>query len=389
MAIVRSDRRCENVVGFTGGGSTNTGFVFVTLKPLARAPGLGDQVIARLRRKLGRVAGATLFLQAVAGPPRRRPAEQRRSTSTRCRPTALRRALRLDAQAARAALEERSRAADVNSDQQNKGLETDLVIDRATAARLGVTPDQIDNTLYDAFGQRQVSTIYNAAEPVPRGHGGRAAVLAEPETLKDIYVSTSGAPAARHRSRTGFVAGTVGQLHRRASRPHRSPPTRRATPPLNAHRHHRPRPAPRPARAVSTRQETMVPLSAFTHYGPATRRSPSTTRACSSPRRSPSISPRANRSSDASAAIRQAMRKIGMPATIHGSFAGTAQAFQQSLANEPLLILAALVAVYIVLGILYESYIHPITILSTCPRPASARVLALMLFTHASSASSR
>ena len=208
--------------------------------------------------------------------------------------------------------------ADVNSDQQDRGLQSSVVFDRTTASRLGITPQLIDDTLYDAFGQRQVSIMYTplnqyhvVMEVAPR-------YWQQPDTLKDIYV----------RSPTG----------------------------------------------------AQVPLSAFARYEQT-----STALSVSHQGQFPAITISFNLSpgvalGDAVRAIERATRAIGLPAGFHGSMQGTAQAFQASLANQPLLILAALVTVYIVLGILYESYIHPITILSTLPSAGVGAILALMLF---------
>ena len=176
---MQKDPAVDSVVGFTGGGQTNSGFVFVSLKPLAERKVIGRPGHRPAAPQAGAGAGRDAVPAGGAGHPRRRPAEQRavpvhaagrrpRTSSTTGRPKIT------------AALQTMPQLTDVNSDQQNKGLETDLVIDRDTAARLGITASQIDNTLYDAFGQRQVSTIYNALQPVSRGHGGGAAILAEP-----------------------------------------------------------------------------------------------------------------------------------------------------------------------------------------------------------------
>jgi multidrug efflux pump subunit AcrB len=208
---------------------------------------------------------------------------------------------------------------DVNSDQQDRGLQAELVIDRSTASRLGITPQAIDNTLYDAFGQRQVSTMYT---PLNQYHVVLEAdprFWQNPDGLKSIFVrANSGA---------------------------------------------------------------MVPLSAFTRYAPSTAplavnhqiQFPSVTISFNLP---PGVA-----LGNAVDAVKRAESEIRLPGTIRGSFQGTAQAFQASLANEPILILAALVTVYIVLGILYESYIHPVTILSTLPSAGVGALLALLL-TH-------
>jgi multidrug efflux pump len=207
---------------------------------------------------------------------------------------------------------------DVSSDQQNKGLQTSVVIDRNTASRLGITPQLIDDTLYDAFGQRQVSITYTLLNQYHVVMEVEPSFWQHPETLRDIYVNS-------------------------------------------------------PAGAA-------VPLSAFTRFERT-----STSLAVNHQGQFPSVTISFNLASgvslgDAVKAIEKEKQHIGFPTSILGSFRGTAQAFQASLADEPLLILAALVAVYIVLGVLYESYIHPITILSTLPSAGVGAVLALLLF---------
>jgi multidrug efflux pump subunit AcrB len=206
---------------------------------------------------------------------------------------------------------------DVSSDQQNSGLQASLVYDRATASRMGITPQMMDATLYDAFGQRQVSTMFTQLNQYHVVMEVEPQVWENPEGLKVIYI----------RPATGGV----------------------------------------------------VPLSAIAHYEPATA-----PLAVNHQGQFPSVTLSFNLApgvalSDAVQAINQTEQSIGMPSTIHGSFSGTAQAFQSSLASEPFLIVVALLAVYIVLGILYESYVHPVTILSTLPSAGVGAVLALLL----------
>src|SRR6266478_3831630 len=206
ISIVKNDPAVDTAVGFTGGGQTNSGFVFVSLKPLAERQISADQVIARLRRELAVVPGATLFLQAVQDirtGGRQGNAQYQYTLQGNTFTDLLEWAPRLAA-----ALQAEPKLTDVNTDQQNKGLETNVVIDRDTAARLGVTVSQIDNTLYDAFGQRQVSTIYVARnqyhvvmEVAPR-------YWQNPETLKQVFVSTSGGSVGGSQA-TNAVAGTV------------------------------------------------------------------------------------------------------------------------------------------------------------------------------------
>ncbi len=207
---------------------------------------------------------------------------------------------------------------DVSSDQQNSGLAANLVIDRDSAARLGITPELLDNTLYDAFGQRQVSTMYTQLNQYHVVMEAAPEFWQSPEGLKQIYVSSTNG----------------GQ----------------------------------------------VPLSAFTHYQPST-----TPLTVNHQGQFPAVTISFNLKEgvalgDAVNLINQAQSDIHMPSSIRGTFQGTAQAFQSSLSNEPILILAALLTVYIVLGILYESYIHPITILSTLPSAGVGALLFLLMF---------
>ncbi|HVC62985.1 MAG TPA: efflux RND transporter permease subunit [Acetobacteraceae bacterium] len=388
MTIVQHDPAVQNVVGFTGqgsggaGGQANTGRVFVALKPLSERAGI-EQVMSRLRHKLAAVPGAQLFLIPI----------QDISVGGRQSNAAYQYTLQADSASVLyewapkllAALQHDPVLRDVNSDQQQKGLETDLHIDRATASRLGISISQIDNTLYDAFGQRQVSTIYSAQnqyhvvmEVAPR-------YWQSPATLKDVYVSTAGG-AASGTETTNAVIGTVtagaaskasssGNATTAASIAGSSARNAATNALANTGKG-----SASSAAAVSTSKETMVPLAAFSSYGPGNAPLAVNHQGLFvATTISFNLAP-GKALGDAGTAIDAAVRRIGMPASIHGSFAGTAQTFQQSLNSEPMLIAAALVAVYIVLGVLYESYMHPITILSTLPSAGVGAVLALLVF---------
>jgi multidrug efflux pump len=379
VAIVQKDPAVESVVGFTGGSQTNSGFVFVALKPVSDRPDTADQVIARLRRNLSQVAGARLFLQAV----------QDIRVGGRQSNAAYQYTLEGDDLAAlyvwapkiTEALQQVPELTDVNSDQQQNGLEADISIDRATASRLGLTASQVDATLYDAFGQRQVSTIYNplnqyhvVMEVAPR-------FSQSPDALDIIYVSTSGGAVSGTHG-TNAVAGTTTG----AAKGNQGTATSASQIASDTARNQASNALANSGRgsastgaAVSTAAETMVPLSAFVTYVPgktplAVSHHGTFVAATVSFNLAPGKS-----LSDAVTAIDQTMNRIGVPSTIHGNFAGTARTFQASLANEPILILAAIAAVYIVLGVLYESYVHPITILSTLPSAGLGAVLALMI----------
>ncbi len=314
---VMRDPDIESANGFVGGGSANSGRMFISLKSRGnRKDGAtADQIIARLRGKLAHVPGATLVLQPV------------QDVRVGGRPSAAQYqyTLRGDdsnellAWAPRVlqTLRQLPQLTDVNSDQQNKGLQVSLAIDRATASRLGITPQMVDDTLYDAFGQRQVSTMYTPLNQYHVVMQVESKFWQNPEGLKSIYV----------RAKSG----------------------------------------------------DLVPLAAFTHYERST--APLTV---NHQGQFPSVTisfnlPAGVALGTAVDAIDRAEAEIRLPGSIRGSFQGTAQAFQASLANEPILIAAALLTVYIVLGVLYESVIHPLTILSTIPSAGVGALLALLL----------
>jgi multidrug efflux pump len=316
--IVGADPAVESVLGFTGGGfagTRNTGRVFSALKPLGDRKLNVDQVIARLRGKLSKVPGATLYLQAVQ--------DVRmggRSSNAQYQFTLQAEDLRELSSWAPHVLDQLRKLpelVDVSSDQLDKGLKASVVIDRSTASRLGITPQMIDDTLYDAFGQRQVSTMYTELNQYHVVMEVEPRYWQRPDTLRDIYV----------RSPTG----------------------------------------------------AQVPLSAFARFEPT-----SDTLQVNHQGQFPAVTLSFNLApgaalGDAVHAIESSLREMGVPTSVRGKFAGTAQAFQASLSSQPWLILAALVTVYIVLGILYESYVHPITILSTLPSAGVGAILALLI----------
>ncbi|WP_288584422.1 efflux RND transporter permease subunit [uncultured Methylobacterium sp.] len=377
-AIVQADPAVESVVGFTGGRGTNSANVFVGLKPLGQRDPISE-VMTRLRPKLAAIPGARLYLF-----PRQDFSVGGRQSFSQYQYT-----LQGDTSEELytwtpkllEALQKDPTFTDVTSDQQQGGLETRLVIDRPTAFRYGLTPDQIDNTLYDAFGQRQVSTIYNplnqyhvVMEIAPR-------YLDNPETLKLIYVSTSGA-RARGSATTNAVAGTVASA---ATAPTDAGSAAAAVATDSARNAATNsiaaagRSSASSSAAVSSAKETMVPLSAFAGFETgSTPVQVSHQGLFVATTLSFNLAP-GKSLSDATAAIDAHMRDLRLPATIHGEFAGAAKSFQSSSSRQPLLILAALLAVYAVLGILYESWVHPLTILSTLPSAGIGAILALIL----------
>jgi len=315
--VVRTDPAVQNVMAFTGGnGASNSGFIYLGLKPLEQRKVTANQVIDGLRPKLLAVPGANTFLQAgqdlrIGG----------RMSSAQFQYTIQSDNLQDLVQWGPLLLQQMRKMrmlTDVNTDQQNSGLQMYVVYDRATAARLGITPQQIDSTLYEAFGQSQVSTMYTGVNQYHVVLEVEPKFWQSPLGLNDVYIRTS--------------------------------------------------------------QGKVVPLSAVAHYEPTTA-----PLAVNHQGQYPSVTISFNLApgvslSDASRAVTDVEQKMGMPNTIRGMFSGTLQAFQSSLASEPFLVLTALMAVYIVLGILYESLIHPITILSTLPSAGVGAVLALFIF---------
>jgi multidrug efflux pump len=387
--LIKSDPAVETVTGFTGGRSSG-GQVFVSLKPLAqRGQVTDDQVIARLRGKLSSVSGASLFLQSVqdVGVGGRQGSAQFQYTLKADDLTLLKSwATKLGNQ-----LKKQKTLTDVNSDQEDHGLESYLTIDRDSAARLGLSTIDVDNNLYDAFGQRQVSTIYNALNQYHVIMEAAPAYNQEPSALDQLYISTNSAAktaAAATSSATGAAAtGTAAAttLNALAS----TSTTFAATPGgpsvAGGAAISVAGPTAPPSRgaangvAISATQERMVPLSAIAHYAPSSSPvSVNHTDGSASTTISFNLQPGAS-VGDAVKVIDQAQEDIHMPTTVQGAFQGTAKAFQQSFSSEPVLILAALLAVYIVLGVLYESYVHPLTVLSTLPSAFLGASLALVV----------
>jgi len=314
--IVMRDPAVKNTSANTGGGAENTGRMQIELKPIDEREATVDQVIARLRKKLAVIPGATLFLrgnQDISVGARISSSQYQYTLSSESLSELLEWAPRVEAR-----MKQLPQLRDIASDQQTRGLQATLVIDRDTASRLGISPSAIDNTLYDAFGQRQVSTIYTQ--------------LNQYHVVQEVD--------ANFRNSTEAIQGLY----------------------------------------VSSSNGAQVPLSAFTHY-----ETKNTSLAVNHQGQFPAVTISFNLGEgvalgDAVNEIESSVLRMGLPSDIHPTFQGNAQAFQSSLSNQPWLILAALVAVYIVLGMLYESYIHPITILSTLPSAGVGALLALLAF---------
>ncbi|HEX5286985.1 MAG TPA: efflux RND transporter permease subunit, partial [Polaromonas sp.] len=342
--IIQRDPAVDTVVGFTGGSRAGGGFMFINLKPVAQRTDAGQAVIARLRPQLAQVTGITLFLNPVQD----LRGGGRQSNSTYQYTLKSDNAADLALWATRLAEQMKHQDAliDVDTDQEESGVETMVTVDKESAARLGISSRDVDNALYDAFGQRQVATLYAELnqyhvimEVAPR-------FTRSPESLKDIYIP------ARNGSGTTLAMAAVNPALR----------------------------DPSTGQALSSVLTPMVPLSAIARFSEnATAASVSHEDGELSTTVSYNLA-EGRTLSDAEAAVRQAEAEISLPNNVRGSFAGTARSAQQSQNEQPLLILAALVVIYIVLGILYESLVHPLTVISTLPSAGVGAVLALMLF---------
>ena len=344
--IIHADPAVDTVVGFTGGGRAGGGFMFINLKPLAqRESGVGGQVvIARLRPQLAKVTGVSLFLNPVQD----LRGGGRASNSTYQYTLKSDNVADLRKWAARLAdqMKQQTALTDVDTDQQDNGVETMVNVDKDSAARLGITSRDVDNALYNGFGQRQVATVYSdnnqykvIMEVAPR-------FRQSPEALKDIYIPSRAAGVG-----VANAAALVNPALRDQS-----------------------------TGQALTQGSTMVPLSAIARFSESAKAS-----SVSHQDGELATTVSYNLAEGATlqqgqVAVRQAEAEIALPNNVRGSFEGTARAAQESEGQQPLLILAALVIIYIVLGVLYESLVHPITVLSTLPSAGVGAVLALMIF---------
>ena len=371
------DPAVRSVTAFAGGGrnSNNVGFMFVGLKPLDQRPGRvsADDVVNRLRQKLTSVPGATLFLQAfqdiqIGG---RNSAAQYQYTLSDENLSEL----NSWAPQFEARVRNLPELRDVSTDQQDQGLAANLVIDRDTASRLGITAAAIDNVLYDAFGQREVSTMYTALNQYYVVMEVDPKYQFSPDALNGIYIKANNVVGATTAMPGTVTAATpIAPNAAIASSAATVPAVLSPTAAIAAAS-----PAPVAALPTSSTGGAMVPLSAIAHF-----ERQRTSLAVNHQGQYPAVTLTFNLApnvalGDAVTALEKAQREMDMPSGIHATFQGTAQAFQDSLKNELWLILAALVAVYIVLGILYESLIHPLTILSTLPPAGVGAILALLL----------
>ncbi|MDX8124268.1 efflux RND transporter permease subunit [Janthinobacterium sp. GMG2] len=354
--IIKDDPAVATVVGFTGGGRAGGGFMFIDLKPASQRTDKGQAVIARLRPQLAKVTGISLFLNPVQD----LRMGGRSSNSTYQYTLISDNQADLKKWAAKLADQMKLQPAliDVDTDQAENGVETFVSIDKDRATQLGVQVRDIDNALYNSFGQRQVATIYDELnqyhvimEVAPR-------YAQSPEALRSVYVPASNAAAV---AATGTTATTTTSVATTTSN------TTAARDPSSGS-------------ALSTTLAHMVPLSSFSSFAES-----STATSINHQGGELATTVSFNLAdgyplSDGQAAVAQAESEIGMPVNVRGSFQGSAKSAQDSNKEQPLLILAAIVVIYIVLGILYESLIHPVTVLSTLPSAGVGAVLALLLF---------
>jgi len=356
--VILQDPAVENISSFIGVDGTNTtlnsGRILITLKPLEQRRSSAADIIRRLQPKLQQIEGITLYMQPV----------QDLTVEDRVSRTQYQYTLEdpdpneLNMWTARFVqkLQALPQLRDVATDQQTSGLAASLVIDRVTASRMGITPQVIDETLYDAFGQRQISTLYTQLNQYHVVLETMPEFQQNPDKLNDIYLRSATAPTSPGNSSSGpsASAGTSGPAANATVTPSTVP-------------------------VVTSANGAAVPLSTFAHFENTTA-----PLAINHQGQFPVVTISFNLARNASLgeatkAINNIKDQIGMPLSIQGAFQGTAASFQASLASEPLLILAALVTVYIVLGVLYESYIHPITILSTLPSAGVGAILALII----------
>jgi multidrug efflux pump len=350
--IIRKDPAVDTVVGFTGGNRAGGGFLFVNLKPLGNGAGdrkeKGSVVINRLRPKLQEVTGISVFLNPVQDV--RMGGRQANSTYQYTLTSDNSAALKEWApKLAEAMKEHADTMTDVDSDQSENGVETFVTIDRDSASRMGVTPRAIDNALYNAFGQRQIATIYEDINQYAVILEWDRAFSRGPEALNDVYVPTRASGATAATSTSGAAVNPA----------LRDPSTGSA---LNTSRT-----SMTPLMAIASVAQAATPTSINHQNGElATTVSFNLADGVSL--------------SQAQAAIKQAEADIGLPTSVRGSFQGSARAANDQNKQQPFLIAAAIVAIYIVLGILYESYVHPLTVLSTLPSAGVGAVLALLIF---------
>ena len=371
--IIKRDPAVDTVVGFTGGGRAGGGFMFINLKPASERDVKGQAVIARLRPQLAKVTGVSLFLNPVQD--LRMGGRSSNSTYQYTLKSDSSTDLKVWAAKLADAMKSQKALVDVDTDQAENGVEMFVTIDKESAARLGISTRDVDNALYNNFGQRQVANIYDELNQYHVIMGVAQKYAQSPEALKDVYVparatgsgSSSGTSTASAASTgTGSGVPATGAISANGT------PTPASS--LTATRD------ASSGSALSSTAANMVPLSAIASFAES-----STPTSVNHQDGELATTVSFNLAegfnlSDGQAAVRQAEADIAMPSNVRGSFEGTARAAQESNKEQPLLILAAIVVIYIVLGILYESLVHPVTVLSTLPSAGVGAVLALLLF---------
>ncbi|MYN11407.1 efflux RND transporter permease subunit ['Massilia aquatica' Lu et al. 2020] len=338
--IIKNDPAVATVVGFTGGGRAGGGFMFINLKPAAERSDSGQAVIARLRPQLAKVTGVSLFLNPVQD--LRMGGRSSNSTYQYTLKSDNRADLKAWASKLADAMKQQPELTDVDTDQAENGVETFVTIDKETITRMGIGVRDVDNALYNAFGQRQVATIYDELNQYKVVMEVAPEYAKSPEALKDVYVSAKGTGGGSNNVAAARDASTGAALSTSVA-------------------------AMAPLTAIASFAESATPTSVNHQDGElATTVSFNLADGASL--------------SDGQAAVKQAEADIAMPNNVRGSFQGTAKAADDSNKQQPLLILAAIVVIYIVLGILYESLVHPVTVLSTLPSAGVGAVLALLMF---------
>jgi len=363
VEIIRKDPAVETVVAFTGGGRAGGGFMFVSLKPVGERDVAAQAVIARLRPQMAKVTGITIFLNPVQD--LRMGGRSSNSTYQYTLKSDSAADLKLWAGRLAEAMKSQPALVDVDTDQAENGVETYVTIDKESAARMGISTRDVTNALYNAFGQRQVANIYDELNQYHVVMGVAQKYAQSPEALKDVYV-----PARPTGGSSGVVSSTTGT----AAAAGAAGAATSSTASLTAARD------PSGGQALADSAATMVPLSTIARFAES---STPTSVSHQDGELATTVSYNLNEGftlTDGEAAVRQAEADIGMPTNVRGSFQGTAAAAQESSQEQPLLILAAIIVIYIVLGILYESLVHPVTVLSTLPSAGVGAVLALLMF---------
>ncbi|RYX92614.1 MAG: nodulation protein [Comamonadaceae bacterium] len=360
--IIRADPAVDTVVGFTGGGRAGGGFMFVNLKPASERTDKGQAVIARLRPQLAKITGLSIFLNTVQD--LRMGGRQSNSTYQYTLKSDNIADLKAWATKLAEAMKNQPGLVDVDTDQQENGVESYVNVDKDSASRLGITARDVDNALYNGFGQRQVATIYDELNQYRVIMGVAQRYIGSPEALKDIYVPGK-ATAATTATSQGSVVSTSAVASTGSA----------STSPVNASLRDQ-----STGSAISASARTMVPLSAIAKFS---ERPTASAVNHQDAELATTISYNLDEGVTLAAgqeAVKAAEASISMPINVRGSFQGTARAAQDSQKEQPMLILAAIIVIYIVLGILYESLVHPVTVLSTLPSAGVGAVLALLIF---------